>query len=140
MSKKDTLGERLQSACRLRRIRENAKLTQEQFAEVLGISASAYKKVESGENHISLSSLKNLHRERNVSADYILFGEMQDIEAVWGNVLNCSETDKLFILLRLLVYFTEAKKATYPLKEEKTKEEQELWRLIYKLQSEKRIS
>jgi len=50
MSKKDTLGERLQSACRLRQIRENAKLTQEQFAEILGISVSAYKKVESGEN------------------------------------------------------------------------------------------
>ena len=50
MSKKDTLGERLQSACRSRQIRENAKLTQEQFAEILGISVSAYKKVESGEN------------------------------------------------------------------------------------------
>lgn len=34
MSKKDTLGERMQSAFRLRQIRENAGLTQEQFAEI----------------------------------------------------------------------------------------------------------
>ena len=39
----------MQSACRLRQIRENADLTQEQFSEILGISVSAYKKVESGE-------------------------------------------------------------------------------------------
>jgi len=130
MSKKDTLADRMQSAHRLRGIRENAGLTQEQFAEVLGISVSAYKKVESGENNISLSSLRNLHREKNVSADYILFGEVQNFEDVCGAVLNCSEKDKLFVLLRLLVYFTEIKKSTY--------EEQELRKIIYKLQSEKK--
>ena len=48
--------QRIQSAYRLRQIRESASLTQEQFAETLGISVSAYKKVESGENHISMSS------------------------------------------------------------------------------------
>ncbi len=138
MSKKDTLADRMQSACRLRGIRENAGLTQEQFAEALGISASAYKKVESGENNISLSSLRNLHSERKVSADYILFGEVRDLEDVWGAVLNCSEKDKLFVLLRLLIYFTEIKKSTYPAKDNKSNEEQELWQLIYKLQSERK--
>ena len=57
MNKRNTLGERMQSACRLRQIRENADLTQEQFSEILGISVSAYKKVESGENQVKLSPL-----------------------------------------------------------------------------------
>lgn len=70
MSKKGTAEERMQSAQRLRHIRESAELTQEQFAEILGISVSAYKKVESGENNISLASLRCLHKEMSVSADY----------------------------------------------------------------------
>ena len=62
MNKRYTLGERMQSACRLRQIRENADLTQEQFSEILGISVSAYKKVESGENQVSIASLSNLYK------------------------------------------------------------------------------
>lgn len=140
MSKKDTLGERLQSACRLRYIRESAGLTQEQFAEILGISASAYKKVESGENQVSLSSLRNLYNEMCVSSDFILFGKKQDLDDVWKDILNCSEADKLFILLKLLVYFTEVKKGVFPLKEEKSQEEQELLQLIHKLQKDGKYS
>lgn len=136
MSKKDTLGERLQSACRLRQIRENAKLTQEQFAEILGISVSAYKKVESGENQVSLSSLRNLYNEMSVSADFVLYGKMQDMDAVWKEIINCSEADKLLILLRLLAYFTEVKKRTFPLSEEQTKDEQELLHFMQKLQND----
>lgn len=75
MNKRYTLGERMQSACRLRQIRENADLTQEQFSEILGISVSAYKKVESGENQVSIASLSNLYKKMNVSTDYILFGK-----------------------------------------------------------------
>ena len=135
MSKKDTLGERMQSACRLRHIRENAGLTQEQFAEVLGISVSAYKKVESGENQVSISSLSKLYKEMHVSTDYVLFGKNIDLNAVWNDLLNCLETDKLFVLLRLLIYFTEWKKGVFPLGEEITKEEQEFLHIMQKLQS-----
>ena len=77
MSKKDTVVERMQSAFRLRQIRENAGLTQEQFSEILEISLSAYKKVESGENQVSLSSLRKLYKEMSVSVDFILFGKNQ---------------------------------------------------------------
>lgn len=136
MGKSDTLGERMQSACRLRQIRENAGLTQEQFAEVLGISVSAYKKVESGENQVSLSSLRNLYNEMRVSADYVLFGKKQDLDEVWKAVLNCSEADKMLMFVRLLVYFTEMKKEVFPFKEEYSKEEEEILRLMKKLQND----
>ena len=58
MSKMYTEKEKMESALRLRRVREDADLSQEEFAEILGISASAYKKVERGENHVSLPCLK----------------------------------------------------------------------------------
>ncbi len=135
MGKKDTWGERIESACRLRQIRESAGLTQEQFAEILGISVSAYKKVESGENQVSLSSLRNLYQKMQVSTDYVLFGKQQNIDEVWKDVLNCSESDKMFILMRLLVYFTKIKKGVFSLKDEKSREEQELLQLIQRLQN-----
>lgn len=126
--------QRIQSAYRLRQIRESASLTQEQFAETLGISVSAYKKVESGENHISISSLKNLYKEMNVSADFILFGKTQDIENTWEEILNCTETDKLFLLLRLITYFTKTKKRTYPLTNEQFTEDKKILQQIEDLQ------
>lgn len=135
MSKKDTLEERIQSAYRLRQIRENAGLTQEQFAEILGISVSAYKKVESGENNVSLSSLRSLYKEMNVSADFVLFGKTQSIDDTWEEILNCSETDKLFLMLRLIMYFTKTKKGIYPLAEEQSEEDKGILQLIDKLQN-----
>lgn len=134
MGKKDTAAERMQSAFRVRQIRENAGLTQEQFSEILGISLSAYKKVESGENQVSLSSLKKLHKEMNVSVDFILFGKNQSLDDTWVTILNCSETDKLFLLLRLLVYFTRNKKGIFLLKEEQSEEDKEILQLLHRLQ------
>jgi len=136
MGKSDTLGERMQSACRLRQIRENAGLTQEQFAEVLGISVSAYKKVESGENQVSLSSLRNLYNEMQVSTDYVLFGKKQDMNEVWKSILNCTEEDKMLMFMRLLVYFTDVKKETFPRKEKYSKEKEEILSLMKRLQND----
>lgn len=136
MSKSDTWGERMQSACRLRQIRKNAGLTQEQFAEVLGISVSAYKKVESGENQVSLYSLRNLYNKMSVSADYVLFGKKQDLNEVWKEILNCSEADKMIMFVRLLVYFIEMKKGVFPFKEEYSNEEKEILQVIKRLQND----
>lgn len=134
MSKMDTTRERMQSACRLRQIRENTGFTQEQFAEILGISVSAYKKVESGENQVSLSCLRNLYNELHVSADYVLFGKKQEEDEVWKAILNCTEADKMLILVRLLVYFTKVKKESFPLREECSKEEEAILHLMQNLQ------
>lgn len=136
MSKKDTLGERLQSAARLRQIRENAGLTQDEFSEILGISLSAYKKVESGENQVSLSSLRKLYEEMSVSADFVLYGKNEGLDEAWEAVLNCSETDKMFLMLRLLSYFTKIKKGVFPLKEEQVEEDKEILQMLRELQND----
>lgn len=108
--KKEISLEKKQSASRLRRIRENAGLTQEQFSEVLGITVSAYKKVERGENQVSITSLRKLYHEMRVSTDYILYGDTGKPDEVWTKVLGCSETDKMKLFLRLFSHFTKTQK------------------------------
>lgn len=136
MSKMDTAKERMQSAIRLRQIRESANLTQEEFAEILGISASAYKKVESGENQVSLSCLRKLHDAMNVSTDYILYGDKENLDDTWCMILNCTEQDKMFLLLRLLSYFTKIKGAMFLPQDKQSKEDKDIMQFLRKLQDD----
>ncbi|MCC8017946.1 MAG: helix-turn-helix transcriptional regulator [Lachnospiraceae bacterium] len=91
---------------RLRKIREGYGYSQEEFADILNISVSAYKKMESYERQISMDSLVKLHKKLKISADYILFGEETGSEQAWEAVLNCPDPDKLTIFLNLYHYFT----------------------------------
>lgn len=113
MSKKHIGKERRELAERIRQIRMNLDYTQEKFAEILGISLTAYKKIESAENQITLDGLRTLNRELGVSADYLLFGTRADTEKTWESIQNCSEDDKLMLMLRLFMYFSQAKKGKY---------------------------
>ncbi len=106
-------AEKVSIANRLRKIRMSAGLTQEQFAELLDVSLSAYKKIESSENQISINGLRKIVTELNVSADYVLFGKYENFEDTWKMVMNCSEDDKLFLLFRLINYFTTVKEGKY---------------------------
>lgn len=134
MSKMDTAKERMQSALRLRQIRDGANLTQEEFAEILGISASAYKKVESGENQVSLPCLKKLHDVMNVSTDYVLYGDKENLDNTWYMISNCSEQDKMLLCLRLLSYFTKIKGSVFPLKDDLFQEDKNIMQYLRKLQ------
>jgi len=118
MGTKIGLDERKKQAIRLREIRENSGLTQERFAEIIGISLSSYKKLESGENRISLATLKKMHDKLNVSSDFVLYDKRQDGNQVWTDILNCSEHDKMFLFIKMLQYFTELKAGIFPLKDE----------------------
>lgn len=60
---------------RLRVIRSQLNLTQEQFAEKLDISTQLYKKMETGENNISFNTLNKMKNKPEFSTDYLLFGE-----------------------------------------------------------------
>ena len=80
MGEKGTDIRRKTSAARLREIRKQSKNTQESFSELLNISTSAYKKLESGENQISVRCLERLYRKLDVSADFILFGKEVQLE------------------------------------------------------------
>ena len=115
---KDLLKDRLDTAARIRFIREKAGLTQEAFAEILGISLSGYKKIENAENQISLNGLRKLNRKLQVTTDYILLGDYVQSDTLWNQIMNCSDSDKMFIMLKLLLYFTQNKDNIFYLKEE----------------------
>ena len=80
VARKGMTTERVETAGRIREVRLKAGLTQEKMAELLEISLSAYKKIESAENQISIDGLRKLEKELRASADYVLFGEQEGIE------------------------------------------------------------
>jgi len=57
---------------RLRGLREDNDLTQEQVAQVLGTSQTMYARYERGANEIPVRHLVTLCKLYNVSADYLL--------------------------------------------------------------------
>lgn len=93
-------------AGRLKDLRLNLKYTQEQFAEFLDISVQLYKKMESGENNISIATLHKMKKKMEFSVDYLLFGEKDDQEAVWNRVTALDDSDKEKLLIRLFVMMT----------------------------------
>lgn len=93
-------------AGRLKELRLNLKYTQEQFAEFLDISVQLYKKMESGENNISIATLHKMKKKLRFSVDYLLFGEKDDQESIWNRVIALDDSDKEKLLLRLFVMMT----------------------------------
>lgn len=104
---------RVEGAKRLRAIRQSREMSQERFAEMLNISVSAYKKIESGENNISIANLHILHETLGISADYLLFGDSSDFDQIWTQISRSPETVKLKLLLRMLHYFGDAQDDAY---------------------------
>ncbi len=86
---------------RLKDIRCKMNLTQERFAEMLDISTQLYKKMESGENNISLSTLQKMKTKLNFSTDYLLFGEKEEFVEVWNRTLTLHDMEKELLLLKL---------------------------------------
>ena len=106
-SDRKTNVERTEMANRLSEIRKKAGQTQESFSEKLKISPSAYKKLETGQNRISVDTLRQLEEFKVGSADYMLFGARGDADEIWQKILNCSEEEKLRLLLRMLTHFVD---------------------------------
>lgn len=107
MAKNEELSfdDRMRSADRLRSYRKAKGWTQEEFAHRLGLSLQGYKMVERGTNNVSVSLLRKLHDEAAVSADYILYGERDGSEHVWKSIQDMEDSDKMDIMLKLLLYF-----------------------------------
>ncbi len=86
---------------RLRDIRCKLDLTQERFAEILDISPQLYKKMENGENNISLNTLKKMKTKLNFSTDYLLFGEKEEFVEIWNKMLALQNMEKELLLVKL---------------------------------------
>lgn len=68
-------------AKRLQELRKKAGYSQEQLAEMLGISRQAISKWESGQGNPDLDNLTKLTEIYAVSADYLLLGRQPDAAA-----------------------------------------------------------
>lgn len=130
MRKKDDEVHKRQIANRLKSVRNNLNMTQEQFAEVLEISVSAYKKVESGENQVSIECLTKLNRKLRISSDYILFGLHKPLEESWRILLNSTDVDKMTVLLRLIRYFTKTRDEHYLSEQAQAQEDKEIVKIL----------
>ena len=135
---KEFIKDKLDTAVRIRQIRENAGLTQEAFAEILGISLSGYKKIENAENQISLNGLRRLKRELHVSTDYILLGEDENLDVEWDRIMCYTDSDKMLLMLRLLLYFTKAKDSTFYLRNKQDSIDETILHVIDEFKKRKR--
>ena len=63
---------------RLQELRKNAGYSQEQVAEMLGLSRQAVSKWESGQGKPEIDNIVKLTEIYNVSADYILLGKEKE--------------------------------------------------------------
>ena len=67
---------------RIRRAREELGYTREQFAEKLEVSVSYLAELERGRTGISVKLLTKVCEVLGLSADYVLFGEERDSDAL----------------------------------------------------------
>lgn len=82
---------------RVRNLRKNLRLSQEQFGEIIGITNTAVSKIENGENNLTDQNIKALCREFNVNENWLRTGtgEMfvqlardEEIAAFVGHLLS----------------------------------------------------
>ncbi|MDW0112244.1 helix-turn-helix transcriptional regulator [Sporosarcina saromensis] len=84
---------------RLKRLRQNKKLSQQEMADFLGISRQGYGKYENGSSQPSFEMLEKLSIFFGVSTDYLL-GTSENKAIVAGQEINLSEEE--FILFNEL--------------------------------------
>ena len=71
---------------RIRDLREDADLTQQQVASVLGTSQTMYARYERGANELPIHHLLKLYSLYNVSSDYILgLSDVREISRMGGD-------------------------------------------------------
>lgn len=66
------------SAKRIRDLRIDSNLTQNEAAEKMGFSLSGYRKLEQGQNGGSIDSLIMVADYYHISIDYLVYGEVRD--------------------------------------------------------------
>lgn len=99
----------LEQSIRLKKSRLIRGLSIEEFSEEIGMSVSGYQKVERGQNAVSKRLLKSIWEKYNISSDFILYGEQQDVKKLVAMTEGLRDTDKLYILWNLAKYFVLSK-------------------------------
>ena len=96
-----TKSEQKSMANRIKERRKSLNYTQEQFAELVGISASSYTRIENAFQNPALNTLIKISKNLKVSLDYIVFGETEKFTSATTNtevltaLLDFSDKDKM---------------------------------------------
>lgn len=94
---------------RIRELREEKGMTQDALAEVLSVGTNVIGCYERGEYGPSKKAMYLLCKYFGVSADYLLYGEKQDVDNVIEYINNFSDVDKMKVMVRLMYYFMKGK-------------------------------
>lgn len=73
---------------RLQLFRVSKGLTQEQFAEMLGITWKFLGMIERGERSMSINTLMSLHQNCHCDINYILSGDYAGTENPYSNIMH----------------------------------------------------
>lgn len=87
---------------RIRKAREDMGYTREKFAELLDVSVSYMAEVERGRTGISVKMLIKICGVLGLSADYVLFGENRNEDALLLDKLHRIDEKYLPLLDRVL--------------------------------------
>lgn len=84
-----TKEEMIEQGRRIKKVRQDQNLKQDDFCAALGISRFSLGRIERGDQAIDSPSLFNLNQKYGISSDYILFGKISgtgpDVEAIKKN-------------------------------------------------------
>lgn len=87
----------------LKRYRDERNLTQEQLAELAGISTSHCANIERGEKAVSIVSLRNLADSLRISTDYLLYEECKDVRIQNIERLLVDQPESVITMLEKLI-------------------------------------
>ena len=106
----------------LRSARNRANLTQEQLAEMIGVSTSYYANIESGRKGMHPETLKKLSEILRVSVDSIIFGDCLDDRQIYDitAMLRGRSEAFLYLMIRLIAFLLQEDK---PRQEDTDREE-----------------
>ncbi|MBR3645200.1 MAG: helix-turn-helix transcriptional regulator [Lachnospiraceae bacterium] len=90
---------------KLRMFRKSIGLTQEAMAEKLNVSVSTYKAYELRRGIPKADVLVRLSSMANKPINYFMCEQNGEVEQCWSDIMNCSDINKLELMVRLIHYF-----------------------------------
>lgn len=87
---------------RIRKAREDMGYTREKFAELLDVSVSYLAEVERGRTGVSVKMLIKICNVLGLSADYVLFGEERNTDAMLLEKINRIDEKYLPLLNKVI--------------------------------------
>ena len=93
---------------RVRKIRLQKGISQEQFGELIGIKKAAVSKIENGDNSLSRSNLISICKQFNINEEWLLYGkgemftDLAKIQRKFINTLISLDKEEWIVLDRFM--------------------------------------